>query len=190
MASHERNYFKKRDLTTKIYPKKVFINQLGYKPDDVKQAVFSAPLEKFWVENSAGEVCFEGNVRHFGLDECSQDDVYVADFSAFDRAGKYRVKGDNGEESFEFEICENVYNTLTFDVLKAFYYLRCGTELKPEHAGVYTHAPCHTGRYIRLTAPIACLKAVCHSNLLIIRRCQTNHNLANCNKLIITTIIT
>ena len=146
MASHERDYFKHRVVTTKIYPKKVFINQLGYKPTDIKQAVFSAPLEKFWVENSAGEVCFEGRANHFGLDIASQDDVYVADFSALDKAGKYRVKGDNGEESFEFEICEHVYDTLTFDVLKAFYFLRCGIELKPEHAGAYTHAPCHTGK--------------------------------------------
>ena len=72
MASHEREYFTKRVITTRIYPKKVFINQLGYKPADIKQAVFSAPLEKFWVENSAGEVCLEGSVNHFGLDIASK----------------------------------------------------------------------------------------------------------------------
>lgn len=48
------------------------------------------------------------------------------------------------ETSAEFQIAENVYDEVFHDIVKAFYYLRCGCGLDETYAGVYRHGKCHT----------------------------------------------
>ncbi len=144
----DRDYFGKDFHTTKIFPNKIFVNQLGYKPDAVKRAVITLPCETFTLhEAGTGRIAYSGMTEHFGVDIASQDDVYIADFSSFSYPGRYYIKA-NGESSFCFDIGKNVYRGLADDLLKAFYYLRCGEELTEERAGVYTHPACHTERAI------------------------------------------
>ncbi len=138
----DRDYFGKNFHTTKIFPKKIYINQLGYKPDSIKRGIITRPCTDFALKNEKGEAVYMGKVTHFGIDAASQDDVYVADFSDFTALGKYTLSVD-GEDSYAFEIGESVYHQLSVDLLRAFYYLRCGEDLKAEHAGEYTHPACH-----------------------------------------------
>jgi len=125
--------------------KAIFVNQAGYAPDAVKVAVMPFPCEEFRLENLQGEVCFTGKARHFGLDTNSQDEVWQADFTQWNQPGQYRITAC-GKRSAVFSIGEDVYLPLMKDITRAFYFLRCGQDLLPEHAGEYCHKACHRTR--------------------------------------------
>ena len=131
----------------KIKRPDLFIDQVGYLPESEKIAAFTFPAEDFTVEDVNGRIVYEGKVSHFGWDAQSGDDVYTADLSRLCREGRYVVKA-GGRSSSEFSISGRVYDKLFKDAVKAFYYLRCGTELTREYAGAYTHRECHTGRSV------------------------------------------
>ncbi len=122
---------------------KIFVNQAGYYPVDAKKAVLNFPADSFSVVTPDGNAVFKGGCTRFGYDRASGDEVYIADFSSLTAEGEYRVLA-GGEASPKFSVSENVNKKLFRDVMRAYYYLRCGMELKPEHAGKFTHAACHT----------------------------------------------
>ena len=135
----------------------IFVNQLGYQTQGEKRAIFPFECKQFWLVNEGMEVCLEGETKHFGFDKASGDDVSVGDFSQFTKPGKYRVKavrefGGQGEENVAveyspwFTIEDHVYEGLEHDLMKAYYYLRCGMDLTEEFAGEYTHEACHLGK--------------------------------------------
>lgn len=126
---------------------KIFVNQAGYYPADIKKAVLNFPAESFSVIAADGSEVFKGNCSHFGQDRASGDDVYIADFSALTAIGDYRLSA-GGITSPKFSVGENVNKKLFRDVMRAYYYLRCGMELESRHAGKFTHAACHTDRAI------------------------------------------
>ncbi|MBQ3842371.1 MAG: glycoside hydrolase family 9 protein [Ruminiclostridium sp.] len=121
----------------------IFVDQAGYLPGSRKTAVLTFPSDMFSIVDENGEKHFEGAVSHYGMDACSGDDVYTADFSAFNRSGSYRIKA-GGMTSALFRIGKGVYNKLFRDTTKAFYYLRCGCALDEKYAGEYAHEACHT----------------------------------------------
>ena len=135
----------------------VFVNQLGYLKQGEKRAVLPFECKQFWLVNESGEVCHEGETSFFGYDKASGDQVTVADFSEFNLPGRYRVKAarewsEEGQETVAVEyspwfvIGEQAYDKLEHDLLKAYYFLRCGTDLTEEYAGPYVHKACHTGK--------------------------------------------
>ena len=121
---------------------KIFVNQVGFLPGDVKKAVLSFNSPDFKVVDSSQKAVFEGKTTHVGTDDISGEDVFVADFSTLKTAGKYTVVAGN-EKSASFEISDNVYDKMMKDICKCFYYLRCGKGLDKKYAGVYYHEPCH-----------------------------------------------
>ncbi|MBD5140662.1 MAG: glycoside hydrolase [Ruminococcus sp.] len=129
--------------TVKMCPFKIFVDQAGYYPDSRKIAVMNFPCESFRIIDSGGVCRYEGKAELFGYDKNSGDTVYRGDFTDFAEKGTYRVISGN-ERSAEFSIAENVYDKVFGDVLKAFYYLRCGCGLEEKYAGVYRHGKCHT----------------------------------------------
>ncbi len=123
---------------------KIYVNQSGYLPKEKKMAVLCEACDAFTLQDDQGKVCFEGKWQYFGPDAISGDTVWQADFSAFDVPGRYTVCCEKGK-SASFEIGEHAYDKLMYDLMRAFYYLRCGCELKKENAGEYVHGACHTG---------------------------------------------
>ena len=121
----------------------IFVDQAGYFPESRKTAVLPFPADMFSIVDENGEKYFEGAVSHFGYDECSGDDVYIADFSSFKRSGSYRISA-GGALSALFRIGHGVYSKLFRDTAKAFYYFRCGCALDEKYAGEYIHDICHT----------------------------------------------
>ncbi len=122
---------------------KIFVNQAGYYPTDTKKAVLNFPAESFSVVSQDGSEVFKRECIQFGHDRASGDEVCIADFSSLTAEGEYRVLA-GGEASPKFSVGENVNKKLFRDVMRAYYYLRCGMELEPRHAGKFTHAACHT----------------------------------------------
>ncbi len=122
----------------------IYVNQAGYFPNQKKMAVMTEACSSFQVKDMQGNVHFEGTWYCFGEDALSGDTVYQGDFSGLNTPGRYVIETERGV-SATFEIGENAYNKLMYDLMRGFYFLRCGCALEEKHAGKFTHAPCHTG---------------------------------------------
>lgn len=124
----------------------IYVNQVGYLREGEKRAVISFPCDSFRLEDEKGRICYRGTVSRFGYDKSSGDRVVTADFSEYNIPGTYRVCTDGAdEESPGFVIGDHAYDKLLQDLMKAFYYLRCGMELTEAHAGKFVHGACHLG---------------------------------------------
>lgn len=139
MAEHELPKSPSRN-----FEKNIFVNQIGYLPHEKKVAVLKSDCKSFKVIDDKSNIVYDGKVSSFGLDKYSEDTVWQADFSSLKECGTYKIITDNGDESLTFNISDNVYDKTLYDTLKALYFLRCGCELKEEHAGKFTHKECHT----------------------------------------------
>lgn len=120
----------------------IYVNQAGYTAGGTKRVVFPFACDSFQLLNEKNEVCYRGKTECFGTDEASGDLIYRGDFTDFGEEGNYRIEAA-GEQSAPFRIGGNPYEGLMYDLLRAFYFLRCGCELKEEYAGAYKHGICH-----------------------------------------------
>lgn len=123
------------------------INQVGYRTEDIKLAIFrdSNLDSKFDVENvETGKIVYSGGVVDSVETASAGETVAYGDFSSVKEVGTYKLLGANSGESYEFVIADDVYDDIFNDIVKMLYLQRCGSELKPEHAGDFTHAACHT----------------------------------------------
>ncbi len=123
-------------------PYGIFVDQAGYFTESRKTAVIPFETDIFAITDENGEKHFEGKATAFGHDDCSDDDIYIADFTDLKRPGSYRVTAD-GKTSALFHIGDTVYSRLLNDVSKAFYFMRCGMALEERYAGAFAHAKCH-----------------------------------------------
>lgn len=122
----------------------IFVNQLGYLTNLPKIAISTKPCN-FQVIRISDQVCvFDGSVCEKVSDVSSGDDTYKIDFSPLNEPGEYYILAGNNGKSLNFKIGNDIYKGLHIDMSRCLYYQRCGTELKSEHAGIYTHPACHT----------------------------------------------
>ena len=128
----------------------IYVNQVGYASKGEKRAVVNFPCATFQVVDEAGIVRFEGKATAFGFDKSAGEEVWVADFTKLQEPGRYQVICEGGVEASSpwFEVGDGTYDPLLKDLMKAYYYLRCGLELTKEYAGVYVHKACHVGKVL------------------------------------------
>ena len=115
------------------------VNQEGYAEG---LPVYAAILTKGLVElkDETGKILpFEA--EPLKLDEASDDRVTVANLGRL-KAGTYILESPEGNRTLT--VSARPWNAVTGALIKGLYYQRCGCELKPEHAGAYTHPACHT----------------------------------------------
>ena len=144
----------------------ILVNQTGYLPEGEKVAffrnkalgttfdvvdeggktVYSGQLlgTTFDVVDEGGKTVYSGQLSAPMDDPASGDTVSFGDFSALTAPGTYRLRA-NGQESVPFAVGENVYDDSFRDVVRFFYYQRCGISLNKNQAGVFAHDACHTG---------------------------------------------
>ena len=122
--------------------KTIVLNEVGYRVKSHKEAVLNFDAKNFGVFANDGKEVFKGELKHFGKDDMSGEDTYIADFSDVCGEGTYYIEAD-GVKSAGFCIKEEPYNDLMQDLLKTFYFLRCGCGLDEKFAGVYKHGKCH-----------------------------------------------
>lgn len=123
----------------------IFVNQVGYINSAKKKAVVNFDAKSFSVCSKDGKEVLTKSLKHFGKDDISGEDVYVADFSEINIEGTYFIKAGKAKSTC-FEIGATCYDKLMKDLCKCFYFLRCGTGLDEKYAGVYKHEPCHTSK--------------------------------------------
>lgn len=122
----------------------IFINQIGYRPQDQKVAFSSHPGDQFDILDSEDDVVYSGHpIIRAANDPASGDTVYEMDFTQVEKPGTYRISINN-ELSPEFEIKSGVYHNLSDALLKSMYFQRCGVELEQRYASDWKHDPCHT----------------------------------------------
>ena len=141
----DNTYFERERPRMKTSPFQIFVNQTGYYNKSEKIGVIPHAADRFEIINERNEVVYSKEVKHFGIDEFSKDDAYIAEFTDFASSGVYKLVA-NGCESAPFTIGTDVYDKVFRDVMKAFYYLRCGIDLKSQYAGKYIHKACHTDK--------------------------------------------
>lgn len=116
----------------------VSLNQVGYLPEAPKFAAYPSSVEDSlpWslVDAESDETVFEGTSSGGFMDEASGQMIHVADFSAFQEPGTYKLVFD-GVESQSFSISADIYDELAFDAMRYFYLNRSGIELEAAYAG-------------------------------------------------------
>jgi endoglucanase len=129
----------------------VKLDNFGYRPDDMKVAIFSAnPGSTVQVRTSGGTVVFAvptngGSISSKGKDPCSGDRVWWVDFSPLHARGTYHLFSESlNARSYEFVIAPNVYNEVMRTALKTFYRQRCGIAKPATFAGAWADGTaCH-----------------------------------------------
>ncbi|MDO4649536.1 MAG: glycoside hydrolase family 9 protein [Eubacteriales bacterium] len=121
---------------------KINLNQVGYKPASLKQAVIrgGAAGGTFAVLDEKGNSVYNGELTQEQFNAGSQETTALADFSALTTPGVYKLSAEGYGESAPFRIDENVYQDLAADAFHLFYLQRCGVVEDP----VYGHEACHT----------------------------------------------
>ncbi|HVJ19491.1 MAG TPA: glycoside hydrolase family 9 protein [Polyangiaceae bacterium] len=124
-------------------PYGVKLDSVGYLPGRAKRASFvGAP--GFSVTRADGSVAFEGVAGEPVSAPDSGETLRVADFSALDEVGSFRVVTEGGAESPPFSIGNDVFVEPLRAAMLGFYGQRCGASVALEHDGKsFAHAECH-----------------------------------------------
>lgn len=126
----------------KGYENDININQIGYRPDAKKTAVFrNTNGGNFSVVNAdTNEVVYTGSMGEPKTNIQADETNYIGDFSEVTASGKYFVKADGLDDSYTFEIGDSVYNNLLDSSVRMLYLQRCGCEVVDDKFG---HVSCH-----------------------------------------------
>lgn len=123
----------------------VRLNTLGYLPDASKRATIARPSDTFVVVRTSDEKrVLEGPIIGPIRNDDTDEELYLADFSALGEPGEYRLEVSDVGQSPPFRIAADVYAEPFRTVARAMYLMRCGTAVRGGHNGqVFEHAACH-----------------------------------------------
>lgn len=128
-------------------PTDIAVNQVGYKPSMTKIAVFSGDSigSSFEVIDVAtGNVVYTGALGEVTDNPVSGEKIAKGDFSELTAEGRYYIRSEGCDDSYQFDIGEGVNSQLFFESINMFTLQRCGCELPEEYAGAHAHPACHT----------------------------------------------
>jgi endoglucanase len=126
---------------------KIYCNQIGYRMDGYKTAVFTGEAEDFSLVDSINhESVFTGFIPESRKIEAWGERASLLDFSACTLCGTFylRVRG-GAVRSDEFFIAESPYQKLLTSMSDVFFFNRCGfdTHRPGDHYADFGHSPCH-----------------------------------------------
>ncbi len=130
--------------STLPYAPSININQVGYRPDGRKIAVFRDVTDQteFSVVNAdTKEKVFTGKLENKTENKSAGETNYTGDFSSVTTAGKYYISCNGLDDSYTFEIGDKVYSNLLDDSVRMLYLQRCGVKVEDKDFG---HEACHT----------------------------------------------
>lgn len=126
------------------YEPDIMTNQIGYKPNSEKIAVFRDVTDEtqFSVINAdTGAVVHTGELYGETVNSSADETDFLGDFSAITEAGTYYITCGNLDDSYTFSIAEDIYDTLLDDTVRMLYLQRCGSEVEDD---IFGHTACHT----------------------------------------------
>ena len=116
------------------------INQEGYAEGLPVYAAVLAKEPVTLIDEDGKMVPVEKNIA-LKPDEASGDEVALVNLGEL-KAGHYTLESTEGKRTLT--VSEKPWKAVTNALIKGLYYQRCGCELKPEQAGIYSHPACHT----------------------------------------------
>lgn len=127
------------------FDREINTNQLGFLPNARKTCVVRSKDidKKFMLIDESDTVVYTGELTGPFDAQQSCEKVYRGDFSDFTTPGVYTVVVSNGDESFPFEIKDDVYDDLLKDTLLMLTRQRCGMELGEDLMKSAKHPSCH-----------------------------------------------
>ena len=128
---------------TRPYEPDIMTNQVGYKPDGKKTAVFRnvEGETQFEVVNAdTNQTVYTGTLSEPMNNSSADETNWTGDFSSVKESGNYFIKCGNLDNSYTFSISDNVYKNLLDDSVRMLYLQRCGVEVKDDTFG---HVSCH-----------------------------------------------
>ncbi len=131
--------------STRPYAPNIVTNQVGYRPDSKKTAVFrnASNGASFEVVNADSKKSVYKGTLGSGQDNSSAGETdWIGDFSEVTTPGKYYITCAGLDDSYTFEIAEDPYGSLLDDSVKMLYLQRCGTQVQDTDFG---HPACHNG---------------------------------------------
>jgi len=126
------------------YEPSIMINQVGYKPNSKKIAVFRNVTSQtsFSVINADTKLAvYNGTLYGQKLNSSANETNYYGDFSSVKDAGKYYIKCSGLDDSYTFTVSDKIYNNLLDDSVRMLYLQRCGTAIVDSK---FSHPTCHT----------------------------------------------
>jgi endoglucanase len=130
---------------TQVYSGTIRIDQLGYYPDAPKfAAIADSGVSSFIIVDAAsGKKVFTSELTGPLKHDYSPNETMIADFSAFQTPGKYRLAIPGKGESYEFMIGNGIFTGLTKGLIRGFYYQRMSIPLLPEYAEKWSRPEGH-----------------------------------------------
>ncbi|MCL2187387.1 MAG: glycoside hydrolase family 9 protein [Defluviitaleaceae bacterium] len=120
--------------------KSVHINQMGYRPHDIKKAVIPEKSASFCVLRVCDEESvYEGTAGEGVEYAVGGESVRVADFSGITDVGEYMICA-GGKRSHAFKIGDDPYAGLRTALLDFFNFQKCGVDVE---CGTWSHPACH-----------------------------------------------
>jgi len=129
---------------------RIRLNTVGFLPGFPKQATIAADFTKFWLyeaPNGKNSVYSGTASEPFGNTDTKEEGLRIADFSGFDKPGRYYMLTDNNSvgKSPDFTIGDDVFSEPFRAAMLGFYLWRCGTAVSASYDKKnYSHGECHT----------------------------------------------
>ena len=143
-VSLELVYDSKVDYSSvRNYEPPIVTNQIGYRTNSLKTAVFDGASEErtFDVVNAdTGAVVYTGELSAESNCAFSGETNRTGDFSAVTTSGSYYITYGNLEQSYTFQIADDVYHSALDDSVRMLYLQRCGSAVEDDTFG---HKACH-----------------------------------------------
>jgi len=131
-------------LSISAQSKDIHLNSLGFLPNYTKTATISKQCEVFSILSTDGEVVFTGKTTGPTYQKDTDQEVWKADFSKFNKPGKYILDVKGVGTSISFNISADAFNFAAKTSMRGFYLWRCGTEVEGSFNGnQYQQNICH-----------------------------------------------
>jgi len=144
---------------------RVKLNQLGYKPRDIKNAIVPAAIEPNAknaatqtfqiIDRLSGKLVFEGELSEPRLWPYSNETVQQADFSALYQAGSYVLSAGKQGKSYAFDIGEKPLQDVHKAALKSFYHNRSAIAIDEKRGGLHAREAGHFDTKVKVHASAA-----------------------------------
>lgn len=128
---------------TQGYQAPILTNQLGYRPDSAKSAVFrgiTSETEFSVVNADTKETVYTGTLSEPVENTSAGETDWVGTFTEVTEPGEYYITCGSLDNSYPFTISDTVYDNLLDESVRMLYLQRCGCEVIDDAFG---HVACH-----------------------------------------------
>lgn len=133
-------------MMLKAQEKTIYLNQSGFYTHAPKVAVVGGKVDAdkfFLLRANSSDTVFRGTLSDTISPQYSSSATRLADFSAFNKRGRYVLFVKGAGNSYPFTISNKVQHAVAVSSLKGFYYQRVSMPLEPKYAGKWARPAGH-----------------------------------------------